>query len=81
MKIAYRYFKERKVTDKATIHLLADKLEERHELMQLIIEELSRYSKFANKKVAEEIKAAEVAEKAFDDSKLHEKMYESCFTH
>ena len=49
--------------------------------MQLIIEELSRYSKFANKKVAEDIKAAEVAEKAFDDSKLHEKMYESCFTH
>ena len=71
MKIAYRYFKERKVTNKATLQELANKLESQHSLMQLIITELCRYSALANQKVAEEMKAAEEAEKVFDDTKLH----------
>jgi len=69
------------VTHKATIHLLADKLESKHQLLQLTIEELCRYSTFVNTKVDEEIKAAEASEKAFDDSKLHEKIYEGVFPH
>ena len=81
IKIAYRYFKERKVTNSATIHLLADKLQDKHQLLQLIIQELCRYSAFVNTKVDEEIKAAEASEKAFDDSKLHEKIYEGVFPH
>ena len=40
-------------------------------MMQLMIEEINRYSAFINSKVREEMKAAEEQEKAFDDSNLH----------
>lgn len=40
LKIAHRYFKEQKVTNKTALPLLADKLENKFEFMQLLIGEI-----------------------------------------
>lgn len=81
MKIAHRYFKECKTVKKSSLQDIADKLESKHQLMQLIITELSRYSQFANGIIAEEIKEAQEAEKTYDDSKLHERVFQGVLPH
>ena len=40
VKLAHRFLKERKVTHKATLAHFADKIQEKHQLMQLLINEL-----------------------------------------
>lgn len=51
IKIGNRYFKERKVTSKDSLTIFADKLQEKFQMMQLIIEEINKYSAFINAKV------------------------------
>jgi len=75
LKIAHRFFKERKVTAKESLPIFADKLVEKFNFMQLIIEEMHAYSAMVNAKVTEEMKELESQGKPFDETKLHEKVY------
>ena len=81
IKIGHRYFKEIKVSARDKLPIFADKLEEKFQLMQLIIEELNKYSAMVTEKVRQEMAQAEAQEKTFDDSKLHEKVYAGVFNH
>ena len=71
IKIGNRFFKERKIQSKDSLPVFANKFQTDWQMMQLMIEEINRYSAFINGKVREEMKAAEEQEKAFDDSNLH----------
>ena len=44
IKIAHRFFKERKVTHKETLPVLADKLQKSYAMLELIIFEIKDYS-------------------------------------
>ena len=79
--MAHRFFKERRITHKNSQAQFADSMQQRHQLMQVIIEEIKRYSSMVSDKVREEARAAETANRVFDDSKLHEKVYASVFEH
>ena len=59
LKIAHRYFKERKVTHRSSLPQFADKLEQNHQLLQLIIEDINKYTALVNAKIQEEMTQAE----------------------
>ena len=59
IKVGHRYFKERKVTHRSTLGEFADKLEQNHQLLQLIIEDINKYTAIVNAKVQEEMTIAE----------------------
>ena len=69
------------MTNKDNVPVLADKMQEKHQLMQLIIEELHQYSAKVNEQVTLKMQQAEASGKLFDDSKLHEDIYSGVFTH
>ena len=61
--------------------VFAEKLETKYKFLQLIIQELETYSTLVNGKVSEDMAASEAKQATFDDSKLHEKTYQSAFDH
>ena len=83
LKIGHRYFKEKNVEKKGELPAIAEKLETQYQFLSLIIKELKKYSELVNVKVREDIAAHEAKDnkEAFDDTKLHEKIYSSVFDH